>query len=102
MIDGIGASTCVEGVAVGEERLASERTDHVHHAGSIVRAYVRHVSRLTEMNLDGSELAVEINILYSGASDEFLKLDKKVVSRHRPEVREEYFRFLHDYIIGLP
>jgi hypothetical protein len=91
MIHRIGASSCIKSVAVGEERLSPKLTDYIHHPCGIIRAYVRHVSRLTEMNLDSGELAAEIDISNSCTHDKPLKFFEKVIARYGPEVRKEYF-----------
>ena len=91
MVDGIGTSSGVKGIAVGKEWFSSQRTYHVNYSCSIVRTYICHVARLAEMNLDGSEFAFEIDVCYSSPSDKTLKLCQEVIARYGPEIRVKYF-----------
>ena len=47
------------------------------------------------MDLDGSELTVEIDITYACPADKALKFCKKIIARCRPEVCEKHFRSFH-------
>ncbi len=67
-------SAGVEGVAVGQKRLAAFGADDVHHRAGEVRAQKRKVARLTEVNLDGNETILKIDALDTCFFNEPLKL----------------------------
>ena len=96
--------TSIKGIRVSKERFSTKRADHIHYTGSIIRTDICEVARFSEMNLDGSELSVKINISDTSSSDELFEFGEKVVSRNCPEIGEEYFRFFHSYVytIGCP
>ena len=70
MVERVGAAADIERVAVGEKRLAAERTHIVAHDARPVRAQIGHVARLTEVELDGDVLVLEIDLLKAGGLHE--------------------------------
>ena len=62
VIDRIGSTAGIERIAVGKERLASERADHINDSGRIIRTDISHVAGFAEMNLDCRELTFEIDV----------------------------------------
>ena len=51
------------------------------------------------MDLDGSELAFEIDVCDTCSSDKTLQLGQHVVTWDCPQVSEEYFRVFHVFIV---
>ena len=80
MLEGVLAASGVEGVAVGQEGLASQLRDHVHHRPGVVGAQESHVAELPEVHLDGYELAVHVDASDSGL-DESLELVGRTLVR---------------------
>lgn len=67
MVNGVGATPGIEGVAVRQERLCATAPEQVGHTCREVWADIRHVSRLAEMDLDGDETVLQGKVGDSGA-----------------------------------
>ena len=69
---------------------------HVHEGARVVRAQVAHVAQLAEVQLDGHEPAVEVQVGYARAADELLQLrGQPVAERLRAEVCEVHLCRFH-------
>ena len=98
MVDRIRTAAGIEGIAVSEEDLRTERTHNIDNTRRIVRTDVGEVARFSEMDLDGCELAVEVDVSDSRLSDQSFEFCKEVVPWYCPEVSEIDFRFFHSFI----
>jgi len=86
----------VHGVAVGQERLAAQLLDHVGHGLGVIWTKIADVAQLAEMQLDGHELSVHVDLPDPGLSDQLLELGGQPVSvGHRAKIGKINFRFLH-------
>ena len=70
MLERVLAAAHVERVAVREEGLAAQLLDHVGHDPGVVGAQETQVAELAEVDLDGNELVLEVNLVDSGTEDE--------------------------------
>ena len=97
MVDGVGAASGVEGVAVGEERLAPEGAYYVGHACGEVGADVCHIAGLAEMYLQGHEVILDGEVGEAGAAHETLQLVGEAGVGIGAQVCEEDFCRFHIY-----
>ena len=63
MIQRILAAAHIEGIAVCQEGLSAIFFNQVHENSGIVRAKIGQISRLTEMDFNGSVLVAEIDLI---------------------------------------
>ena len=94
MIERVGAAADIERVAVGEKRLAAERAHIVAHDARPVRAQIGHVARLTEVELDGDVLVLEIDLLKAGGLHEPAQLFERA-DLVRAQIGKIYFCRFH-------
>ena len=80
----------VQRVAVGEERLAAARLDVIAQHLGVLMAQKRHVAHLAEMDFDGDELILEIDLIDAGLLDEPLEFGEDAVPRLGMHVREAH------------
>ena len=66
MVERVFAPADVEGVAVGDEGFAAQLTHQVADGARVVGAQEGEVARLPEVQLDGDELALEVNAVNPG------------------------------------
>ena len=94
VLERVFAATDVERVAVGEEGLAAQLLDVVADLACPVRAQEGEVARLTEVDLDGDELAVEVDGLKARGFHKAAQLDEQTlpVSSHIGKI---YFGLCH-------
>ena len=92
VLDGVLATTWIHCVAVSKEGLAPQLLNHIYQCARIVGAQVADVTQLAEVELDGYELAVHINIAQTRLEDKFLELGGHTVTASLgAEVCEIYF-----------
>ena len=94
VVERIGAAADIERVAVGEKRLAAERAHIVAHDARPVRAQIGHVARLTEVELDGDVLVLEIDLLKAGGFHEPAQLFERA-DLVRAQIGKIYFCRFH-------
>ena len=94
MVERVGAAADIERVAVGEKRLAAERAHIVAHDARPVRAQIGHVARLTEVELDGDVLVLEIDLLKAGGLHEPAQLFERA-DLVRAQIGKIYFCRFH-------
>ena len=95
VFQGVLAPAGVQGVAVGEEGHAALFLHHIRHRLGPVGAQVRQVARLTEVDLDGHELAVHVDLADAGRLDELFQFFLQIGARTHPEVCIIHGRFFH-------
>ena len=95
VVQGVLATTYVERVAVGDERLAAQLAYHVHDGAGIVGPQVAEVARLSQVHLDGDELVLKVNLADAGCLDEPLELVGQAIAHVRVQVAEVDLRRLH-------
>ena len=81
VLERVLAAAYVERVAVREEGLAAQLLDHVGNGARIVGAQETEVAQLAEVNLDGHELVIEVDLLDAGTADEALELVELALAR---------------------
>ena len=94
MVERVGAAADIERVAVGEKRLAAERAHIVAHDARPVRAQIGHVARLAEVELDGDEFVLEVDLLEAGGLHEAAQLLKRA-DLIRAQIGKIYFCRFH-------
>ena len=94
MVERIGAAADIERVAVGKKRLAAERAHIVTHDARPVRAQIGHVSRLAEVELDGDEFVLEVDMLKAGGLHEAAQLFERA-DLIRAQIGKIYFCRFH-------
>ena len=94
MVERIRAAADIERVAVGEKRLAAERAHIVAHDARPVRAQIGHVARLTEVELDGDEFVLEVDLLKAGGLHEAAQLFERA-DLVRVQIGKIYFCRFH-------
>ena len=99
MVERVLAPADVQGVAVGQERLAAALTDKIRDGFGPVRPEIGEVARLAEMDLDGGEFLVEINGSHARGFEQAGQLLLKVFGQRGAEVREIDLGLFHDGII---
>ena len=70
MVQGVLPGADVHGIAVGEEGLAAQVLDDVHQHPGIAGAQMGHVAQLTEVDLDGYELILEVDLIDAGGENQ--------------------------------
>ena len=76
--------------------LAAQLLDHVGHGPRVIGTKIADVAQLAEMQLDGHELPVHVDLSKPGLPDHLLELGGQPVSEsHRAEIRKINLRFLH-------
>lgn len=66
VVQGVLAPAHIQGVAVGEERLTAPFLHKIRHGPRPIGAQERQVSRLAEVQLDGHELILKVDIAHTG------------------------------------
>ena len=88
VLERVFATAHVERVAVGEERLAAQLLDHVRDGTRVVGAQEGEVAQFAEVDLDGDELVVEVDLLDAGAANQALELVELAFAAVRAQVGE--------------
>ena len=88
VLERVFATAHVERVAVGEERLAAQLLDHVRDGARVVGAQEGEVAQFAEVDLDGDELVVEVDLLDAGAANQALELVELTLAAVRAQVGE--------------
>ena len=94
MVERIGAAADIERVAVGKKRLAAELAHVVAHDARPVRAQIGHVARLAEVELDGDEFVLEVDLLEAGGLHEAAQLFERA-DLIRAQIGKIYFCRFH-------
>ena len=95
MIHCIAPAAAVQGVAVGKENLGSLGPQKIYEPGSIIRAQIGKISRFPEMNLDGCEFSVKIDVLNPRSFYQADHFGHQITSRPGSQVSKVNFRFFH-------
>ena len=90
MIQGILPGAHVHGVGIGEEGLAPQFLDDVHQHPGVAGPQMGHVAQLTEVDLDGHELILEVDPVNSGGHNEPGQLLGQSLAVCGAEIRKIY------------
>lgn len=101
VLERVLAAARIERIAVRQERHTALLFDEVCDDLRVLRAQIGHVAKLTEVHLDGDELAVHVNLLDAGSQAECPELLHDVASDRHAEIREINFCLFHDVMIPL-
>ena len=74
VLQGVLPATRIEGVAVGEERLAAQLLHHIHHRSGVVGTQESQVARLAKVHFDGDEFSLKVDGIHACLADELLEL----------------------------
>ena len=96
MLQGMLAAARIKRVAVRQKRHAALLLDEVCHDFRILRTQICHVAELTEMHLDGHELAIHIDVLDTRCNAERLELLHDIAANRHTKIRKINFRLFHD------
>ena len=96
VVEGIGAASGIECVAVREEGARTLFAEHLAEAVGEVGAYVSQVAGFAEMEFDGHKLLFKREFKQSGAYAKTLQFVQQVAVCIGPEVSEKHFRS-HSY-----
>lgn len=91
MIYSIVATTGIEGVAIGQERLGTHLPKDTNDYSGVVGADVRHVAEFAKVNLDGGELTLQIEGGQAGLTNHVLQFLLQVVSGLGTKIGKIYF-----------
>ena len=80
----------IQGVTVRQERLAAPLLHEVRHRPRPVGAQESQIARLAEMQLDGHELVLKINVAHAGGLHEPRQLLLQIFMHIRPQVGKVY------------
>ncbi|CDA62161.1 unknown [Clostridium sp. CAG:169] len=80
MVQCIFAASDIQGVAVGQERLAAQFFDQVHDDLCIVWAQIGKVARFAKMNFDSSVFVFKINVGNTCFPHQMIELFQKICS----------------------
>ena len=86
----------IECVAVGQKRPSASGLNKVGHGLRVVRAQIRQVSKLTEVQLDGDDFSLKIDIPHSGCRQQLLQLLLLVQTRVTAEIGKVYLSLFHE------
>ena len=70
MIQGILPGANIHGIGIGEEGLAPQLLDDIHQHPGVAGPEMGHVAQLTEVNLDGDKLVLEIDLINTGGENQ--------------------------------
>ena len=88
MVKGVLAAADIECVAVGEEDPAAELTNVIRNHFCVLRAQIRQVAELAEVNLDGGVAVGKADLLKAGTLHQAVQLLRQRLRRCRMEVRK--------------
>ncbi len=80
VLQGVFPAAGVHGVAVGEEGLAPQLLDHVHHSPGVVGPQVADVAQLAEVQFDGHKFALQFQVLYARLFNQLFQLGGQAVA----------------------
>ena len=83
----------IECVAVGQKRPSASGLNKVRHGLRVIRAQIRKVSKLAEVQLDGDNFPFKIDIPHSGGSQQLLQL--LLQTRMTAEIGKVYLCLFH-------
>ena len=81
MLQSVLPAAGIHGVAVGEEGLAAQRFYQIHHCAGVVGAEIADIAQLAEVELDGNEFAVHVDVFNAGFAHELLELGGQSVAK---------------------
>ena len=90
VVQGVLTPAHVQGVAVGEERLTAPFLYKIRHGPRPIGAQERQVSRLAEVQLDGHELILKVDIAHTGGLHQAGQLLLEIFMHVGPQVGEVY------------
>ena len=70
VIQGVFPGADIHGVGIGQEGLAAQILYEIHHHPGIAGAQIGHIAQLTEVNLDGNILALEVDLIHPGGQQQ--------------------------------
>ena len=88
MLESIFATSYIQRVAIGKEGLAAQLLDDIGHGARIIGAQKTQVSQLAEVDLDGDELVLKIDLVDSRAIDQALELIELALAAMGAQVSE--------------
>ena len=92
VFEGVLATAHIQGVAIRQEGFAAQPLHHVRDDARVVGAQEGQVSQLAEVNLDGDELVLEIDLLDASAFDEAAQLVELALTTVRAQVGAVHLR----------
>ena len=96
MLQGILPESWIHGVAVGEERLATELLDQIHDGLGIIGAEITDIAQFPEVHLDRYELAAHVYVGDPGLSRKPFQFGRHTLSVYGgSEIRIKYLRAFH-------
>ena len=102
MIERIFAMADVQRVAVRQERLAAKLLDFVRDDAREIRAEEGKIARFAEVDFNGGEFAVEINLVHARRLQQVGQLAHQAFAEGLgAHVREIDFRFRHDALLNI-
>jgi hypothetical protein len=87
----------VHGVAVCEEWLAAKLLYNVDNCARVVGSQVAYIAKLAEMELDGNELAFQVEVGYPCCFHKSFKLCGQALAELCAKISKIYFCFFHNY-----
>ena len=94
MVQRVFAAADIQGVAVRQEGLAALTFYQIRHGFGPVGAEIGHVARLTEVELDGDEFVLEVDLLKAGGLHEAAQLFERA-DLVRVQIGKIYFCRFH-------
>ena len=91
VFQGVLAAPWVEGVAVGEEGLASQLFHHVYHGSGVVGTQEGQVARFAKVHFDGNEFSLKVDGVHACLTDELLELFGQALFMVGSKVCKIYF-----------
>ena len=79
MVNGVLSASGIERVTVRQKRLGAQRCENLNHPGNVVRANVREVSQLAEMNFQSDELVLKRQLFYARLANELFHVVQQIV-----------------------
>ena len=84
MLGGVGATTVVKGVGIGQKRYGSLFSYIPDYRGREVGPEISQISRFTEMYLYSRHFFVEVNLIYSRLYHQSFQFVQEVAARLDP------------------
>lgn len=101
VVDGVFATSGIEGAAVGQEGLAASLTDVLRNGTGILRTKIRQISGFAEVQFDGHIFVLQIQFLKTGAFHEQAEfLGQAATIGFGPKISEVDFGFVHSGVVA--
>ena len=99
VLQGVFPAAHIEGVAVGEEGLATQLLHHISHSFGVVGAEEAQIAQLAEVHLDGHELVIHVDLANACGPDESLELGGKALAQLGAEIGVVNVCFFHTSLL---